>query len=57
MNQNTSLNIDDYTIEDLKQIFNLKDDFNKDDVNNSLVELLKKYSILGQTKYIKFLRE
>ena len=56
MSEDTSLIIDDYTIEDLKQIFNLKDDFNKDDVNNSLVELLKKYSILGETKYIKFLR-
>ena len=35
MSENTSLNIDDFTIEDLKQIFNLKDNFSKDDINNS----------------------
>ena len=56
MSENTSLNIDDYTIEDLKQIFNLKNNFNKDDINNSLIKLLRKYSVLGEEKYIKFLR-
>ena len=56
MSENTSLNIDDYTIEDLKQIFDLKDNFSEDDINNSLVGLLKKYSVLGEEKYIKFLR-
>ena len=56
MSENTTLNIDDYDIEDLKQIFSLNEDFTDEDINNSLISLLKKYSVLGEEKYIKFLK-
>lgn len=56
MENTTNLDIDNYSIDELKEIFGLEDNFNVDDINNSLIQLLKKYSALGEKKYMMFLK-
>lgn len=56
MDESNNLNIDDYSIDDLQELFDLHHDFDDDDVNNSLIDLLKKYSALGEEKYMHFLK-
>ena len=51
------LNINEYSIDDLKQLFSLNDDYTEDDINESVVELIKRYRSLGQGKNVIFLRK
>ena len=52
-----TFNIDEYSIDDLKQIFDIESEyFTKDEINTALVSLLKKYSVLGEDKYMRFLK-
>lgn len=52
-----TFNIDEYSIDDLKQIFDIDSEyFTKDEINTSLVSLLKKYAVLGEEKYMRFLK-
>lgn len=49
--------IDNYSIDDLLDLFSLDKTFTIDDLNKSLITLLKKYSALGEQKYIIFLKK
>lgn len=53
----SNLNIQDYTIQELMEIFSLKSGFDEEDIDQSLIELLQNYTKLGETKYITFLKE
>ena len=50
-------NINEYSIDDLKQLFSLNDDYTEDDINESIIELIKRYRSLGQGKNVIFLRK
>lgn len=52
----SNLNIDDYSVDDLKELFDLHDTFSLKELNDSLIKLLQRYSKLGEQNYIRFLR-
>lgn len=55
MNESTDI-IDNYSLQDLLDLFSLDESFTVDELNNSLIKLLKRYSALGEQKYIFFLK-
>lgn len=57
MDKSNNLNIDEYTINDLKELFDLSDNFDEEDIDNSLINLLKKYTALGEQKNMIFIKK
>jgi hypothetical protein len=57
MNTSIDLNIDHYSTNDLLELFHLSTDFTEDQLNDAFIHLLKKKSILGNTNYLRFLKQ
>lgn len=48
--------IDNYTLEDLKQLFGIGNSYSQEDLDGALIRLLKQYSSLHEEKYLIFVR-